>query len=119
MIRLLILCLGLCLALLSGVAPAAEPTPPEGADEAGFAAWLAEQRNDVAQQRSAANSAYDAQELVCWRRFAVNDCLRAARVQRRQQLDAAREQDLHLNDLERGRRADQRLRAIADKEKDS
>lgn len=117
MIRLPLLAMVLCAALLSGTALAAEPAPPAGIDAAGFTAWLTEQRADVAQQRTAVNGAYDAQERVCWRRFAVNDCLHAARTERRRQLDALRTRDLHLNDLERERRADQRLRAIADKEK--
>lgn len=100
---------------LGQLALAADATPPEGVDDAGFSSWITAQRDDVKQQRAVVGRDYDAQELVCWRRFAVNDCLHAARVQRRQQLEVLRQRDLRLNDLERQRRADQRLRAIADK----
>ncbi|MCK9515875.1 MAG: hypothetical protein WCZ18_06700 [Ottowia sp.] len=116
--RLLILSLSLCAASLCSAAAAGVRAPPQDADDASFAAWITGQREDVAQQRAAAIRAFEAQELVCWRRFAVNDCLRAARSKRRQQLDALRKQDLQLNDLERQRRADKRLRAIGDKEED-
>lgn len=102
-------------AALGQLALAADATPPQDMDDAGFSAWITTQRDDVKQQRAGVGRDYDAQELVCWRRFAVNDCLHAARVQRRQQLEVLRQRDLRLNDLERQRRADQRLRAISDK----
>lgn len=108
------LSLGLAIGSWNGAA-AASVTPPEGADDATFSVWLDEQRNEVAQQRAAAHQAYGEQEFVCWRRFAVNDCLRAARLQRRQTLDALRQWDLQLNDAERERRTERRLRALAEK----
>lgn len=116
MARLQILLTGWCAAGLCCLAVAAEPVPPDGADDATFSAWITSQRDEVEQRRVAARDVYDAQERVCWHRFAVNDCLHAARVVRRQQLDALRARDLQLNDLERQRRADRRLRAIAERE---
>lgn len=100
-----------CLVLTTTV-QAAELTPPDGADEAQFAAWLADQRSRVQSGQDAARKAYGEQEYVCWQRFAVNGCLHKARVERRAQLDALRTQELELNQIERDRRTRERLRTI-------
>lgn len=112
---LFVLCLGLAMGGLNDVA-SAQQVPPADVDDAAFAVWLTEQRDGIAQQRTAAQQRYDEQEFACWRRFAVNDCLRAARLQRRQVLDRLRQQDLRLNDAERERRTRKRLRAIGEKQ---
>ena len=80
-----------------------------------FEPWLQRERDRVAQQREAAQQRYHDDELACWRRFAVNDCLSEAKQQRRGTLDALRQQELQLNALEREQRSAARLRAIEQK----
>jgi len=79
--------------------------PPEGQP---LAPWLDAQRARIAAERDVATQRYEATEKACWQRFAVNDCLQQARVQRRTALDRLRQQELAINDLERQRQADAR-----------
>jgi len=58
-------------------------------------------RQMIASQRSAAESAFQHDKTVCDSKFAVFDCLREARSKRRGVLDELRRQDLLLNDMER------------------
>lgn len=83
--------------------------------DAQFQAWLRAERARVAQERASADQRYQAAELACWRRFAVNDCLDQAKRERRQTLDALRRQDLDMNTAERQRNAAERLREIEQK----
>lgn len=118
------LIVALALALAGCVAPrppvdAGPPlTVPQGLADAPFAQWLAAQRQRIEQARGAARQRYHDDELACWRRFAVNDCLRDARLQRRQVLDALRSDEQGVNAAERERRTGERLRAIEDKRED-
>lgn len=82
-----------------------------------LAPWLQAQRERVAQQRDAAQARYDAAELGCWRRFAVNACLRQARDERRAAQDRLRQQALALNDIERQHRTQQRLHRLDDRQR--
>lgn len=88
---------------------------PQGLADAPFAQWLSAQRQRIAQGRAAARQRYRDDELACWQRFAVNDCLRDARLQRRGALDALRRDEQVVNAAERERRTGERLRAIEDK----
>lgn len=94
---------------------AAAPSPPAGLTDAAFDTWLQGERTRLAKEREAARQRHDADELACWRRFAVNDCLRDARQRRRDVLSAARRDELVLNALERERQTAARLRAIEQK----
>lgn len=80
-----------------------------------FGPWLQGQREEVAQQRAAAMQRYHDEELACWHRFAVNDCLSGARKQRRATLDALRQKDLALNATERKQRTAERTRELEQK----
>lgn len=93
------------------------PTPPAGLADADFDAWLRDQRARLAQQREAARQRHADDELACWHRFAVNDCLRAARQRQRDVLALARRDELALNALERERQTTARLRAIEQKKR--
>ena len=77
-----------------------------------FAPWLQGERERVTRERGTAQQRYQDDELACWHRFAVNDCLRDAKQQRRATLDGLRQQEIGLNALERERRTAERLRAI-------
>lgn len=79
-------------------------------------AWLAAQHQRLADERTRIQQDFAQAERICWQRFAVNDCLRQARRQRRQGLDAVREQQLQLSRFERERDADRRLRRLEQKQ---
>jgi colicin import membrane protein len=79
-----------------------------GAQESPEAAELAR----INAQRERAEAEFAAQEKACYSRFAVNDCIEAARKRRRDALAELRRQEVALNDAERRRRADERLRDI-------
>jgi hypothetical protein len=91
----------------------AATAPPEGEP---LAPWLSAERARIEAARSAANQRFVDEEMACWRRFAVNACVRDARVQRRAVLDRLRQEDLAINQLERKRLADARLRQIEQKQ---
>ena len=56
-----------------------------------------------------------AQEVVCYQRFAVNDCLRELRVRKRVEMDALRQQEIVLNDAKRKTRDMERSEQAQDK----
>jgi hypothetical protein len=63
------------------------------------------ERQRIAQERAAQNEVFLKAERECYSRFAVSDCLRAARKNRRLAMDELRRQELVLNDLDRKTRA--------------
>jgi colicin import membrane protein len=70
------------------------------------------ERARIAAERGQAEAAFRAEEKDCYRRFAVNDCLSAARDHRRQLLADLRRQEISLNDSQRKRKAAEHLRDI-------
>ena len=92
-------------ALAASAPPPGEPLPP----------WLAAQRTRIAAAREGATQRFDVAEKACWQRFAVNACVRAARAERRTVLDRLRQEELAVNEVERQRRTDARLRELEDK----
>ena len=131
--RALHLLAGLALAAATGCAtrsggadtasgPAHPPRPPvtlampANLSDADFAPWLEGERSRVAAARSAAHQRFHDEELACWQRFAVNACVRKARVERRAAIDRLRQEDLLLNEMERQRRTAERLRALERKQ---
>jgi colicin import membrane protein len=95
----------LCLALVAAL-PAARAQPESPVDA---------ERARIAAERSQADAKLATQEAACYRKFAVTDCLNAARAQRRERLSDLRRQELTLNDAERKRRAAERVRSIEDR----
>lgn len=91
------------------------PVPPTA--DAQFEPWLQAERARLASARASVQQRFQDDESACWRRFAVNDCVREARVRRRAAADALRAQDLTLNELERQRRTEARRRQIEGKQK--
>ena len=59
------------------------------------------ERERIKQQRLHHEAMFSEAERACFLRFAVNDCLRQARKERRLALGELRRQELALNDLER------------------
>ncbi len=65
--------------------------------------------------RNQVEAIFRAEEKACFGKFAVNDCLNAARARRRQALADLRRQEVLLNDAERRRRAAERLREMEER----
>ncbi len=95
----------LCLALLAGAVPAWGQT--DSVVEA--------ERARIAAERNQADARLASEEVACYKTFAVNDCLKAARSKRRERLSDLRRQELSLNEAERKRRAAERLRSIEER----
>jgi colicin import membrane protein len=74
-----------------------------------------EQRARIAVERQRAEALFREQEKACYARFAVNDCLAAAKAHRRQVLADLRRQEVSLNDAQRKRRAAEHLRAVEER----
>ena len=89
----------LSLLLLSAAGPAR--AQGDAADQA--------ERDRIARERGQADSRLATQEVACYKKFAVTDCLNAARSQRREILSDLRRQELTLNDADRKRRAGDRV----------
>ncbi|HEY8360299.1 MAG TPA: hypothetical protein VIL30_22825 [Ramlibacter sp.] len=68
------------------------------------------ERRRIRDERAQANATFQAEQKACYGRFAVNDCLQAARLQRNAAVADLRRQEVVLNDTERKRRAAERLR---------
>lgn len=73
------------------------------------------QRLRITQERERQDALYGAAERMCYQRFAVNDCLHAARLQRRAALDELRRQEVILNDLDRQAQAQAAIERIGQK----
>ncbi len=73
------------------------------------------ERSRIQAERAREEARYQLEESACYARFAVSDCLRKARAQRRQVLDKLRQQELVLNDAERRRKAQEQLERIKEK----
>jgi len=67
------------------------------------------ERARIAQQRAQHEAVFTNAEVACYRRFAVSDCLRDARKNRRSALDELRRQEVVLNDEERRIKGSQAL----------
>jgi hypothetical protein len=65
---------------------------------------LDQERSRIAAERQAADSRYAQAEAACYARFAVNDCVNAAKAARRETLADLRRQEVSLNDDERRRK---------------
>jgi colicin import membrane protein len=72
---------------------------------------VAAARERISAARSQAEAEFKVQEKACYQRFAVNDCLQAARTQRRTGLAELRREEIALNDAERQRKAAERLKS--------
>lgn len=69
----------------------------------------AERREWIARTREQFQAQFRAQEVACYQRFAVNDCLFASRRTEREAMADLRRQEVLINDAQRKRRAAQQL----------
>lgn len=93
---------------LGGSVLQAQPVPAQATD------WQV-QRQQLAEQRAHQEELFQSAQTQCYQRFAVNDCLRAARAQRRAALEELRRQEVILNDLDRQAQAQATLERIGQK----
>ncbi len=63
------------------------------------------ERQRIASQRARVEAVFIEAEQACYARFAVTDCLRKARTERRLTLGELRRQELVLNDMDRQAKA--------------
>ena len=73
------------------------------------------QRARIAAERAQVEANFKTQEKSCYRKFAVNECLSAARALRREALADLRRQEVSLNDADRKRQGAQRQREIEER----
>ena len=97
--------------------PVSAAAPASAAGAAYDQGAIDAERARVDAERSQAEQLYAQQQYVCWKRFAVNRCLREARQERRRVLDALRQQDLALNERERRHAAAEQLQRIESNER--
>lgn len=88
--------------LLSAIHAFAQPT-----DNSAPAPDVQAERSRIHADRAREEARYAQEQVACYARFAVNDCLRNERVRRRQVMDELRRQEIALNDAERQRKAQQ------------
>ena len=69
----------------------------------------ADEHARIRKEREDAQVRFLAQDVQCYQRFAVNDCLGEVRAQRRAVLAELRRQEISLNDTQRKRRAAEQL----------
>ena len=80
---------------------------------------MASFRQEIAQRRVVVEDAHARSRVECYQRFAVNDCLLAAKRLRGEQMGDLRRQDIALNDLERKRKSAEQVRKMEARQVDS
>ena len=76
---------------------------------------LAAERARLTAERTAVDKAFNDQRAVCFKRFAVEECLAQSRTQKRTALDNIKRQEALLNDAERKRRGGAALNRLDEK----
>ncbi|MBI5277885.1 MAG: hypothetical protein HY854_15655 [Burkholderiales bacterium] len=88
---------------------AALPAWPQGIDAAA-------ERSRIAAERRQVDARFEEEEKACRARFAVNDCTAEARARQRQALGELRRQEVTLNEMERKRKAAQKVRELDERQ---
>ncbi len=94
----------------------AAPAPAQTRVSAEADAAASAERDRIGVARRAAEVRFDTERKQCYQRFAVEDCLSAARDQHRDTLADLRRREADLNDAERRRRGEEALRRLDDKQ---
>lgn len=97
------------LALLATVARAQEALPPATSQAN---AERAAERQRIQQEKNAIAARLKQAETACYQRFAVEDCLRAARRGARAERAVLHQRESLIDDAERRERAQQRLKTV-------
>ena len=70
------------------------------------------ERTRIATERAVLLNGYEALRSACYQKLAVNECLTQARDAHNDQMRDLKRQDVALNDVERKRKAAERMRAV-------
>lgn len=108
------------LPLLTGTAVQAQ-APDDAAHAALVQQRMVEReyaRKEIATQRSAIAARQQVDEKACWQRFAVESCLTEVRAAVRDAENVLHDRELQLNREERQEKAQERLRAIEQKQRE-
>lgn len=73
---------------------------------------MAAERERLTQERSAVDAKFKTEQTACYQRFAVEDCLRKIRRERRTADDSIKRQEADLNDIERKARGAAQLERL-------
>jgi hypothetical protein len=73
------------------------------------------ERERIPRERAAVEARFASQEVACYQRFAVNDCLNQAKVTKREALADLRRQEVSLNNAERKRKGAEQVQRMEDK----
>lgn len=73
------------------------------------------ERSHIQAERAYEEARYQTEEAACYARFAVTDCIRKLRVQRRDALDKLRRREVVLNDAQRQQKAREQIEAIKER----
>ncbi len=73
------------------------------------------ERARITSERSEVEARYAREEVACYGKFAVNDCLNEARSRRRSALADLRRQEISINDAERKRKGAEAIKRIEEK----
>ena len=76
---------------------------------------VAAEKARISAERAQAEAVFQAEEKACYRKFAVNDCIDKARAKRREVMAELRRHEIALNDAERRRKAEERVREIEER----
>lgn len=102
------------------VSPAGAPTGAHANKASSAAVAAAAHRKAehlrIRHERAALAASRQRDEAACYKRFAVEDCLREVRAKVREVENLLRSQEVELNDAERREKAAERLRAIEEKQ---
>jgi colicin import membrane protein len=101
------------IALYAGSMPASAQNLPENTN-ANSAAGLQEQaeRTRIASERAGLLSAYQTQQQACYQKLAVTPCLTQARDEHNEKMRDLKRQEVALDDVQRKRKAAERMRII-------
>lgn len=80
---------------------------------------VATERARIKAEQAAVRSRFARDEAACYQRFAVNDCLQEAKARQREALNGLRRQEIALNDVERKKKSEERIRRLEEKAKDA
>jgi len=86
----------------------------QGANDAASTA-VDREREQINAERAALEAKFDIEEAACYKKFAVNNCLNAIKLTRREAMTGLKQREVALNDQQRRERAADQLRKTEEK----
>jgi colicin import membrane protein len=81
----------------------------------GSESWLEAERTRIQQERDALDLSFRSEEVACYQRFAVTDCMVKIRAVRREAVADLRRQEISLNSTDAKRKAAEQIARIEEK----